>query len=124
MGVNHKMSKNLKIFSERLRAIRESKKLSQTDLANRAGLQPSAVSHFETERRSPSFENLRRLADALNVTIDYLLGRTEEPKNSGPVAEQLFRDFAEMSAEDQENLTEFARMLAERNKKRHEETER
>lgn len=117
------MPENLKIFCERLRTARESKRLSQTDLAKRADLQPSAVSHFETGRRLPSFENLKRLADALNVTIDYLLGRAEEPRTSGPVVEELFRDFAQMSAEDQENLVRFAKMLAEQNKKRLEGTD-
>lgn len=102
-------------FPEILREARESKKLSQTDLANRSGLQPSAISHFETGKRAPSFDNLKRLADALAVSVDYLLGRAEEPKGSGPLVEQLFRDFNRMSSADQESFTKFASMLAEKN---------
>lgn len=107
------MSKN---FSKILRQVRESKKLSQTELAEKSGFQPSAISHFETGRRSPSFENLNRLADTLSVSIDYLLGRDETSRSYGPVTEQLFRDFEKMSAGDQETLTKFASMLADKNK--------
>ena len=103
-------------FPERLRAARELKGLSQTELAVRAGLQPSAVSHFETGRRQPSFDNLRRLADALTVSIDYLLGRTVEPAGNGPAAQQLFRDFDRMTASDQDSLLQMAEILAKKNR--------
>lgn len=105
-------------FQENLRKAREDKGLSQSDLADRTGFQPSAVSHFETGRRAPSFENLKRLADALGVSIDFLLGREDEPKPVGPVADQLFRDFDRMTADDQESLAKMASLLAERNKNR------
>jgi transcriptional regulator with XRE-family HTH domain len=61
-------------FSERLRLVREKRELSQSELARLAGLQPSAVAHFEADRRKPSFDNIRGLAKALSVTSDYLLG--------------------------------------------------
>ena len=102
-------------FPDLLRQARESQNLSQTDLAEKTGLQPSAVSHFETGKRAPSFENLKRLADALSVSVDYLLGRTDRPVSSGPVVEQLFRDFGRMSAADQDSFVKFATMLAEKN---------
>jgi transcriptional regulator with XRE-family HTH domain len=105
-------------FGDRLRKVRESKGLNQAQLAEKSGLQPSAVSHFEMGRRSPSFDNLKRLADALSVTIDYLLGRQLEPTAAGPVAEQVFRDFEQMSPQDQDALATFARMLAEKNESR------
>ena len=66
------------VFPERLRTAREKRGLSQGDLANRARFQASAISHFETGTRKPSFDNLRRLADALEVTTDYLLGRVTD----------------------------------------------
>jgi transcriptional regulator with XRE-family HTH domain len=70
----------LDIFPDRLRAAREYRGLSQSQLAEKAGLQPSAISHFETGARKPSFDNLRLLADTLDVTTDYLLGRVAEFK--------------------------------------------
>lgn len=104
-----------KKFQDQLRAAREKRELSQSELATRTGLQPSAVSHFETGKRSPSFDNLKRLADALGVSVDYLLGRAESPAVSSPAAEQIFRDFTNMTAGDQEALAEMAAVLAKKN---------
>jgi transcriptional regulator with XRE-family HTH domain len=103
-------------FGDRLRKTRETKGLSQSELAKKAGFQPSAIAHFESNRRSPSFENLQRLADSLAVTIDFLLERETDPKTAGPVAEQLFRDFARMSTKDQETVADIAKMLAAKDK--------
>jgi transcriptional regulator with XRE-family HTH domain len=99
-------------FPDRLRAARERKNLSQSELAERAGLQPSAVSHFETGRRSPSFDNLKGLSEALQVSTDYLLGRVDEPHLSGAVADKLFRHAEKMSRDDLDTLTDFAAVLA------------
>lgn len=105
-------------FPERLRTARELRKLSQAQVAEKSGLQPSAVSHFETGQRAPSFENLKRLADALDVTTDYLLGRTVEPAATGPNVDRLFRHAERMSAGDLEMLADFAELLAKRRKHR------
>ncbi len=106
-----------KNFSDRLRETRERRNLKQSELAERAGLQVAAVSHFETGRRAPSFDNLRRLADALNVTTDYLIGRADKPRSSGPNIDKLFRSADELSGADLETLAEFAEVLTKKNKK-------
>jgi transcriptional regulator with XRE-family HTH domain len=102
-------------FPERLKTAREKKGFTQSQLAERTGLQPSAVSHFEAGRRSPSFDNLKKLADALGVAIDYLLGRIDEPIGAGPLVQKLFRDMGRMTAADQDTLASFAAMLAAKN---------
>ena len=103
-----KSTKPTEIFKERLRTAREFRQLSQGELAKRAGLQASAVSHFETGTRKPSFDNLKRLADALRVTTDYLLGRTEDMEGSAVSADQLHRH--------QEMADDFIQMLASKAK--------
>nr|WP_281720200.1 helix-turn-helix transcriptional regulator [Nitrosomonas nitrosa] len=62
------------VFAARLREARESRGWSQAELAQRAEMQPSAIAHFEASRRKPSFDNVRRLAKALEVSADYLMG--------------------------------------------------
>ena len=101
-------------FPDRLRASRQMREYSQSELAQKAGLQPSAVSHFETGRRSPSFDNLKALSEALQVTTDYLLGRVDEPSLTGTVADKLFRHAEQMSKKDLDTLTSFAEMLAKK----------
>ena len=66
------------LFSERLSTARDQRGLSQQDLAEASHLQATAISHYETGSRSPSIANLHALADALEVSVDYLLGREEE----------------------------------------------
>jgi Predicted transcriptional regulators len=103
-------------FSTRLKAVRESRGLSQGDLAKKTGLQPSAISHFETGARSPSFDNLKRLADALNVTTEYLFGREEKPSVSGPVMDKIFRHGAHLTEDDLNAIEAMAEALAKKNK--------
>ena len=102
-------------FPDILRHIREHKQMSQSDLAVKAGLQSAVVSHFENGRRAPSFANLRKLADALSVSIDYLLGREEMPTTAGPRVEAVFRHMQNMSDADQDMLEAMAKTMADRN---------
>ena len=108
-----------KEFKDYVRSARESRGMSQLDLANKTGLQPAAISHFETGQRSPSFENLRKLADALSVSVDYLLGRIDEEQHgqgvaAAPRAQQLFRHAEKLSEDSFSQLEMMARMLKER----------
>lgn len=62
-------------FSTILKDCRYGRKLKQIELADKTGLNASAISNFESGSRKPSIGNLIKLADALEVTTDYLLGR-------------------------------------------------
>jgi transcriptional regulator with XRE-family HTH domain len=81
-------------FAPRLKFIREQRGLSQSELARDAGMQPSAIAHFEAGRRKPSFDNIRALAKALKVTTDHLMG------NQG--ATTAFRDEHKLSNRDRD----------------------
>lgn len=104
------------VFAARLRESREMRKLSQAELATRAKLQASAVSHFETGTRRPSFDNLRRLADALGVSTDYLLGRSDSLTGAA-TTDVLYRDISRLSSDDREVAASLIAKLAERNAK-------
>jgi transcriptional regulator with XRE-family HTH domain len=97
-GVNSDFVAN--IFPQRLKEVRELRALSQSELAKKSNLQATAISHFETGGRAPSFDNLRKLADALNVATDYLIGRTNELKLAGPESDNLFRGLEQLSEAD------------------------
>ena len=68
---------NASMFSERLRKARQLRDLEQAQLAQICGIPAPSINHFERGRRKPNLDNLVRLADALIVSTDYLLGRTE-----------------------------------------------
>lgn len=102
------------IFKERLRIAREQiRKWSQSELATRAGMPPSSIAHFETGSRKPSFDTLRRLANALEVTTDYLLGRVDDPALA-EAGDPLYRDVGKLTGHDREIARDFLKMLAER----------
>ncbi|MGY0343508.1 helix-turn-helix domain-containing protein [Xylella fastidiosa] len=103
------------LFQERLRAARELRKWNQTELAEKAEMPPSSIAHFESGSRKPSFNTLRRLANALEVTTDYLLGRVDDP-TLAQAADPLFRDVSKLTGNDRELAHDFLKMLAERNK--------
>lgn len=58
-----------------LQALREMRSLTQAELGKRAGIAAASISHFETGQRAPSLVSLVKLADALEVSVDVLLGR-------------------------------------------------
>ena len=111
MSSSPESSESSQPFPGRLRTARAKRALSQAGLAKRAGLQSSAISHFETGTRKPSFDNLRRLADALDVTTDYLLGRVTDPQTP-PQADRLRRRLDGLTAADRDLAEEFVEMLA------------
>lgn len=65
------------IFSERLRNILWHSKITQQALAEKTGLTAAAISHYVNGKQCPNSPALLLIADALNVSTDYLLGRTE-----------------------------------------------
>lgn len=68
------------IFSQRLLSLRKGAKVSQRTLAAEMGLTNPAITYLETAQRSPSFEVLCALADYFDVSLDYLVGRSDDPQ--------------------------------------------
>jgi transcriptional regulator with XRE-family HTH domain len=99
------------IFKERLKAARELRGLKQAELASKAGLPPASVSHFESGPRKPSFDNLKALATALDVTTDYLLGRSDTPEASAATVGRLHRDLGKLTEQDLKLATDFVDLL-------------
>src|SRR5437899_4219009 len=62
-------------LAERLQKLRETRRLTQAELGRKAGMAAASISHFETGQRTPSLDSLVKLADALQVSVDTLLGR-------------------------------------------------
>jgi len=73
---------NTENLASRLQQLRELRKLTQAELGSRAGIAAASISHFETAQRTPSLESLVKLADALDVSTDALLGRSAMHENS------------------------------------------
>ena len=60
--------------------IKKSKKISQLKLALDLGLNQNSISRYENNEREADYKTLVAFADYFNVSIDYLLERTDNPK--------------------------------------------
>lgn len=64
----------------RLKEIRKSKGISQLKVAMDLNTSQNTISRYETGEREPGINELIKIADYFNVSIDYLLERTDNPK--------------------------------------------
>ncbi len=68
------------IVQNRLRELRKSRGYTQISLQMQTGIEQALLSKFENGERVPPTETLMRLADFYNVSIDYILFRTDRPE--------------------------------------------
>ena len=64
----------------RLKMMRKEKGLTQTRLAMELNTSQNTISRYETGEREPGIRELIKIADYFNVSIDYLLERSNNPK--------------------------------------------
>ena len=66
-------------FPERLRRLRESRGLTQRELAEAIGVSRQAIGLYEAGEREPDLSTLQKLARALGTSMSYLVGETDDP---------------------------------------------
>ncbi len=64
-------------FGDRLKLLREEKGLTQQDIADILKVGRPTIAGYETKRKQPDYDKINILADYFNVSLDYLLGRSE-----------------------------------------------
>ena len=67
----------MQVFPKRLIEQRKLNKLTQTDVARYLNITQPSYIRYENGKAEPTYENLVRLADLFDVSVDYLLGRTD-----------------------------------------------
>ncbi|MGA0588384.1 helix-turn-helix domain-containing protein [Dyella sp. KRB-257] len=94
-------------FAERPRTLRSQRNINQTRFAELLGVSPRVYNRWETGDAVPHFDTVVRIAQALDVSLDTLAGRTE-PADHGllrnPELHQLYRQVDELPDEDQQAL--------------------
>lgn len=86
-------------YGDRLRSLREGKGLSQKELADRLKINRSTYARYETSSTQPDYDILNSIANFYEVSIDYLLGRT----NAQPLSKEE-RDIAKRLKEFEAEL--------------------
>jgi len=67
-----------KVLGERLKAARERKNLKQNRVAHYLGIHNSTLAKYESGEREPDIETINKLARLYEVSVDYLMGRSEK----------------------------------------------
>lgn len=67
----------MKIFQERLKEMRLMCQLTQQQMADALKISQPSYTRYENGTSEPTLENLVKIAEVLDVSVDYLLGRTE-----------------------------------------------
>jgi transcriptional regulator with XRE-family HTH domain len=68
------------MFQQRLRWARKQKSLTIEELAHQIGVAKSTYANYELNNREPSLSTLLALSRALDVSVDYLLGLSDNPQ--------------------------------------------
>ncbi len=90
-------------FGDRITLVRKQKKLSQNELGKLANVSGDIVGKYERNEMKPSIETARRLANALNVTLDYLVGDSNTVVYDKDITNRI-EDIINMSDDDKEAL--------------------
>lgn len=119
-------------YGNRLRNLRESRNLSQQDLADRLKINRSTYARYELGQTQPDFSTLQSIADFYDVSIDYILGRTNVPsrsdtKHNDSEIEKLvedpdfmvaYKEYPGSPEEAKEDLIGFLKLIKERDERK------
>lgn len=135
------------MFSERLSKLRAEHKKIHQQMADMLGITRQAYGNYENGSREPDFNTLEKLADYFGVSVDFLLGKTDDPTPADQLTSQLtkaaeaakfakssreqtstydidpginvfFKDFASAPKEKQEEMIRFWNYIREQEKGR------
>jgi transcriptional regulator with XRE-family HTH domain len=99
-------------IGKRIAEVRDQAGLSQSALAREMELSQSALSQIEAGERNPSYDTLRQIADALGVSVAYLVGAEVEDLTAEEEAH--FRQYRGLSEDARRELREFAAYLKQK----------
>ena len=106
-------------LGQRVKALKTKLGMNQKELADKSGITQATISRIESEKvQQLKSDALSRLAEALGVTVDYLVGRTNaltpsDIVESDPTAQYIFRGYEKLSADGRAQLKSFIRFLEE-----------
>jgi len=110
-------------FAEKVRVKRQELRLTQAELAKKARLTQATVSRIESgEVKELKSEAVRRLAKALQVSVDYLVGERLKPEFNEALehdesAKTIFRGYEQLSTERRKELREYVEFLVDKQKR-------
>ena len=94
----------------RIREVRKSRGLTMKELGKMVGCSESTISVYETGKHEPDNQMLLKLSEVLDASIDYLLGKTEENKETNaPQIAVMLRAMEKMTPEQQKTMIDLGK---------------
>ena len=90
-------------FGQKITLVRKQKGISQAELGKLAGINGDIVGKYEREEMKPSIDTAKKLADALEVSLDYLVGDSELMLSDKATLKRL-EDIERLSQQDRDNI--------------------
>lgn len=91
-------------LGDRIKDLRKQKNLSQSELADKVGISYAQIGRYETKGSQPPAETLKKIADALSVTPDFLIYGTSGEKAKTKLKDaDLIQQFQAIEAMDEED---------------------
>ena len=96
-------------YGNRIAELRRKRNLTQEELANQLKISRAALSHYEQNRREPDFGTLNSIANYFKVTIDYILGRTDDP--TAQLDKETLNFMKNLELSEKDLFTKFSLMI-------------
>lgn len=102
-------------FGENFRQLLEDKEISRRDFSKITGIPYSSIGNYIIDARQPDYDTLKLIADALDVSIDYLLDHPVG-KAESPGEDRLLRIYRSLSPAKQKTYLKIGETLLKENK--------
>lgn len=97
-----------------LKTLRKQRKITQQQMAERLSITQQAYATYENGTAQPPIDNLKKLADYFDVSIDYLLGRENKSTDLSQDERQLLTYFKQCDVIDQARILAYAEAVAQK----------
>lgn len=110
----------MKNLGSRILELRKKKNWSQSELAKEVGVTYAQIGRYETKGAQPSAEVLKKIANALNTSTDYLMNGNKDEKAMAALEDsellQQFKEVEKMDLEDKKTIKNIIDAFIKRNK--------
>lgn len=98
----------------KLREYRKRSGLTMKKLGEMVGASEASISQYETGRVEPDIELMIKMSNVLGITVDNLIGRTEETETEKPITDEariLVKGIDRLPPEDRKQILDMARLM-------------
>ena len=103
-------------LGENLKTVLDEQKVTQKDLAKKLNIAPTTLNGYISNKREPDLETLKKIAQALGVTVGYLLGVEDGMIDLSAKEEALIRQLRRMTPSQRDVVVELINVMTKKNK--------